>query len=140
MFIIMFLLGFFTGYNGSISETYSSWFVKIELAFIASILMLGLLSGISLYASRNIDLGMVSRTNADQYLWMSSMCYAISAGIGFVLLLITNPDTGRDSMIYGLYGGMMVMILFGILTLGIFTWFASRNLSRLIDEDMSEHK
>lgn len=126
--VVMFAMGFYLGMN-MITEPYISWYPKVGLLFIASILMIVMISFVAMYATKNIDLGMVARTNTDQNLWMSAICFYASTGIGVVLLIFDSSDR----FAHGLYGGMLIMVVLGIITIGAFAVHVSRNLSRRID-------
>lgn len=132
MFVVMFLMSFYLGMK-FISEPYGSWSSKVNSFFNISLLMIGIIAVLGLYATKNIDLGMVARTNADLNLWMAAICFVVSAGVGVLLLVFNSPDESISAYSYGLYGGMLAMLAFGIIGIGAFTWQVSRNMSRLID-------
>jgi hypothetical protein len=139
LFVVMFLASFQLGMDW-ITEPYASWSLKVGLFFFASLLMVGIVAVLGMYATRNIDLGMIARNDTDQFLWIAAISFFVVAGVGAALLVLNSPDAPISSFSYGLYGSMLIMLVLGILSMGTFAVHVSRNLSYLVDLKFKGHQ
>ncbi len=115
--VILSLVGFYYG-GGWIYEPHSSWSMKLSMFLIASILMVGIITILGVHVLKTTGPAiMVSRQN----LKLAVVCFVISSVIGSFLLVFTTSDLPVDSFEYGLYGVMLVMLAFGVFSLGTYS-------------------
>lgn len=121
---ILVLAGFYYG-GGWIFEPYGSWSMKVSLFLVASIFMVGLLVAIGIYVTK----GGSSAATSQRSLRMATLCFVGSSMIGSLLLVFTTSINPVDTAAYGLYGAMLVLLAFGVLSLGIYSMRILRGFS-----------
>ncbi|MDW5562579.1 MAG: hypothetical protein SA339_05065 [Methanomassiliicoccus sp.] len=127
--VVLFLAGFYYG-GGWISEPYGSWSLKVVLFFFASVMAVGAIIVLRRSVAKNINLEAMERNIANRNLGVAESCFVSSILIAAILLMFTNSIDPIDSVMYALYGGMLVTLAFGIALTCIFVASTLQNSIR----------